>query len=64
MKAIPVFLQRYLVCANFPFLCTAFESQPVVVSSQLFILNDVRRDHATFHEFEVEGTTYTPSGDM
>ncbi|RMX37761.1 hypothetical protein pdam_00006613 [Pocillopora damicornis] len=31
---------------------------------KFFVLSDVRRDHATFHEFEVEGTTYTPSGDM
>jgi len=31
---------------------------------KFFILSDVRRDHATFHEFEVAGTTYTPSGDM
>lgn len=31
---------------------------------KFFILSDVRREHATFHEFEVEGTTYTPSGDI
>lgn len=31
---------------------------------KVFILNEVRRDHATFHEFEVEGTTYDPVGDV
>lgn len=31
---------------------------------KFFVLSDVRRDHATFHEFEVEGTTYTPNGDI
>ena len=31
---------------------------------QFFVLSDIRRDHATFHEFEVEGTTYTPIGEM
>lgn len=41
-----------------------FDFEKLLLSFQVFILNEVRRDHATFHEFEVEGTTYDPVGDV